>query len=66
MITDLERIEIDAMQDFWRAAPPDVRDTLHLDVQPLGGATCFRSRGLSPALMFRRADPWTSGRPGFA
>ena len=36
MITDLERIEIDAMQDFWRAAPPGVRDALHLDVQQVG------------------------------
>jgi hypothetical protein len=55
MTMEMERIEIAAMADFWRAAPVGVRDALALDVQEVGGATCFRSRNVSPALMFRRA-----------
>ena len=55
MSMEMERIEIAALADFWRAAPAGVRDALSLDLQQAGGATCFRSRAIAPALMFRRA-----------
>ena len=51
----LERIEIEALSDFWQAAPPATRAALGLDVDEIGDATCFRCRELQPTLMFRRA-----------
>jgi hypothetical protein len=50
-----ERIEIEALADFWQAAPPATRAALGLDVDEIGDATCFRCRELQPTLMFRRA-----------
>jgi len=51
----LEAIEFEAQSDFYRAAPADVRAAHAIEVHQSGAATCLTSRGLEPAVMFRRA-----------
>src|SRR5512139_1094453 len=58
----LENVEYEAMEDFARAAPAEVRATHSIELQRVGAATCMTSRGLEPALVFRRAVGLGVGR----
>lgn len=51
----LENAEFDAMADFFRAAPEDVRAAHAVEASEVAGATCTTSRGVEPAAIFRRA-----------
>jgi len=51
----LDRIESDAVTDFYRAAPDGLRASHGIDVNVVAGATCFRCRHFDPALIFRGA-----------
>lgn len=51
----LDRIESEAVTDFYRAAPDGLRASHGIDVNVVAGAACFRCRHFNPALIFRRA-----------
>lgn len=51
----LENIEYAACADLYRAAPDDVRVAHRIEVSDVGSAMCLTSRGVEPALIFRRA-----------
>jgi len=51
----LENAELRAMADFYRAAPEAARAAYAVDVHEVAGVTCMKSRGIEPAVMFRRA-----------
>jgi len=58
----LENSEFRAMADFYRAAPEATRAAYAVDVQEVAGVTCMKSRGIEPAVMFRRAAGLGVGR----
>jgi hypothetical protein len=51
----LDRIESEAVTDFYRAALDGLRASHGIDVNVVAGAACFRCRHFNPALIFRRA-----------
>ncbi|HET7766873.1 MAG TPA: hypothetical protein VFK92_17440 [Burkholderiales bacterium] len=53
--SEVESVEFDAIVDFFRAAPDDVRVALAIDARDIGGVSCLTCRGLEPAAVFRRA-----------
>lgn len=59
----LERIEIGAMADFYRAAPPALYAAHAVGVRTIAGAHCFICRGFNPTLIFRRAVGLGVDRP---
>jgi hypothetical protein len=62
----LERIEIDAAADLWRAAPDAVRADLGIALERVGDAACFVCRDLQPATIFRRVVGLGVERPAGA
>lgn len=50
----IERIEMAAMTDFYRAAPGRLQATLGIEARQVEGASCLVCRSFQPTLMFRR------------
>lgn len=59
----LERIEIDAMTDVFRAAPAALREAHAITVRSVAGAHCLTTRDFSPPAMFRRTAGLGVTRP---
>lgn len=59
----LERIEISAIADLYRAAPADMRDAYGIDVREVAGAHCYVCRDFNPTLLFRRVVGLGVARP---
>ena len=53
--SEVENVEFDAMVDFFRAAPDEVRLEHAVEARDVGTVSCLTCRGLEPAAVFRRA-----------
>lgn len=53
--SEVERVEFDAIVDFFRAAPSEARVAHAIEARDIGAVTCLSCRGIEPPAVFRRA-----------